>query len=80
MVDRKVKRTDIQVIEVDANAQAEKLGDQRMANMVLLGAMLSKLPVLPVSAIERRSKPICLNGIRSCSRRTSRLYVKAQPH
>jgi len=56
MVDRKVKRTDVQVIEVDANAQAEKLGDQRMANMVLLGAMLSKLPVLPVEAIERALK------------------------
>jgi len=56
MVDRKVERTDVQVVEVDANAQAEKLGDQRMANMILLGAMLSKLPVLPVEAIEHALK------------------------
>ncbi len=56
MVDRKATRSDIQVIEVDANAQAEKLGDQRMANMVLLGALLSRLPVLPVEAIEKALK------------------------
>lgn len=56
MVDRKVERTDVQVVEVDANAQAEKLGDQRMANMILLGAMLSKLPVLPLEAIEHALK------------------------
>ena len=56
MVDRPVERTDIQVVEVDANGQAEKLGDQRMANMILLGALLSKLPVLPVEAVEKALK------------------------
>jgi 2-oxoglutarate ferredoxin oxidoreductase subunit gamma len=40
MVDRKTTRKDIQVIEVDANTIAEKLGDKRMTNMVLLGALL----------------------------------------
>jgi len=56
MVDRKATRTDIKVIEVAANAEAEKLGDQRMANMVLLGALLGSLPVLPVEAIEKALK------------------------
>lgn len=56
MVDRKATRTDIKVIEVAANEDAEKLGDQRMANMVLLGALLAALPVLPVEAIERALK------------------------
>ena len=53
MVDRKATRKDIRVVEVDANMVAEKLGDKKMSNMVLLGAMLGQLEVLPVSAIEK---------------------------
>lgn len=56
MTDRKPVRTDVKVIEVDANAEAEKLGDQRMANMVLLGALLANLPVLPVESIQKSLK------------------------
>jgi 2-oxoglutarate ferredoxin oxidoreductase subunit gamma len=52
MLDRPVKRTDIRVVEVAAAEVAEKLGDKRMTNMVLLGALLANLPVLPLSAIE----------------------------
>lgn len=52
MLDRKVKRTDIRVVEVNAGEVAEKLGDKRMTNMVLLGALLANLPMLPLSAIE----------------------------
>ena len=51
MVDRKTTRTDIKVIEVDANTIAENLGDKRMTNMVLLGALLGSLPVLPLASI-----------------------------
>ena len=40
MTDRKANRKDITVIEIAANEKAEELGDQRMANMVLLGALL----------------------------------------
>ncbi|HPS42812.1 MAG TPA: 2-oxoacid:acceptor oxidoreductase family protein [Anaerolineaceae bacterium] len=53
MVDRKTTRTDIKVISVKANEIAESLGNQRMANMVLLGAMLAALPVLPLDAIDK---------------------------
>lgn len=56
MVDRKATRKDIRVVEVDANDVAEKLGDKRMSNMVLLGALLDKLPVLPGEAIEKALK------------------------
>jgi 2-oxoglutarate ferredoxin oxidoreductase subunit gamma len=56
MVDRKATRKDIKVIEVNANAEAEKLGDQKMANMVMLGALLAALPFLPVEAIEKALK------------------------
>lgn len=56
MVDRAATRKDIKIIEVDANAIAEKLGDKRMTNMVLLGALLATLPVLPVAAVEKALK------------------------
>jgi len=53
MVDRTVDRKDIRVVVVKGNEIAEKLGDKRMSNMVLLGALLANLPVLPVEAIEK---------------------------
>ncbi len=53
MVDRKATRTDIKVVEVDANVVAEKLGDKRLSNMVLLGALLHQLGVMPAEAIEK---------------------------
>ena len=56
MVDRKTTRTDIKVVEVDANVEAEKLGDQKMANMVLVGALLANLPFLPIESVEKALK------------------------
>ncbi len=53
MVDREVKRTDIQVIVVPANKIAEDLGEKRMTNMVLLGALLANMDILPISSIEK---------------------------
>jgi 2-oxoglutarate ferredoxin oxidoreductase subunit gamma len=56
MTDRKAVRKDIKVIEIAANEEAEKLGDQRMANMILLGALLANLPVLPQESIKKALK------------------------
>lgn len=56
MTDRKAVRKDIKVIEIAANSEAENLGDQRMANMILLGALLANLPVLPQESIKRALK------------------------
>ncbi|MCX6053802.1 MAG: 2-oxoacid:acceptor oxidoreductase family protein [Chloroflexi bacterium] len=56
IVDRPVRRKDIKVVEVNANAIAEKLGDKKMSNMVMLGALLSNLPVISLEAIERALK------------------------
>jgi 2-oxoglutarate ferredoxin oxidoreductase subunit gamma len=56
IVDRPARRTDIMVVEVDANIIAERLGDKRMANMVLLGALLANLPVMPQAAVEKALK------------------------
>ncbi len=53
MVDRDVQRTDIKVAMVPANTIAEELGDKRMTNMVLLGALLANLDILPVSSVEK---------------------------
>jgi 2-oxoglutarate ferredoxin oxidoreductase subunit gamma len=53
MVDKKVTRKDLKVIYIDANAIAEKIGDKRMTNMVLLGGLLANLPVIPIKAIEK---------------------------
>jgi 2-oxoglutarate ferredoxin oxidoreductase subunit gamma len=53
MVDKKVTRKDLKVIYIDANVIAEKIGDKRMTNMVLLGGLLANLPVLPIKAIEK---------------------------
>lgn len=53
IINRNVTRTDIRAALVPGNEIAESLGDQRMTNMVLLGALLANLPVLPLVAIER---------------------------
>jgi 2-oxoglutarate ferredoxin oxidoreductase subunit gamma len=56
MVDREVKRGDIQVVMVPANSIAEELGDKRMTNMVLLGALLANLDILPIASVEKALK------------------------
>jgi 2-oxoglutarate ferredoxin oxidoreductase subunit gamma len=53
IIDRSPIRKGIQVIEVPGNDIAEQLGDKRMTNMVLLGALIANLPVLPLEAIEK---------------------------
>lgn len=46
MVDREPTRTDIQCVQLPAVEIAEELGDRRLANIVLVGALLERLPVL----------------------------------
>ncbi len=53
MVNRPAQRADIRVVEVPANAIAERIGDRRMTNMVLAGALLACLPVFPLEAAEQ---------------------------
>jgi len=38
---------------VPANSIAQELGSERVSNMVMLGALLKALPLLPEGAIER---------------------------
>ncbi|MGD0706999.1 MAG: 2-oxoacid:acceptor oxidoreductase family protein [Anaerolineaceae bacterium] len=56
MVDRDVAREDIKVVTIAGNEIAEKIGDKRMTNMVLLGGLLVNQPVLPLEAIEKALK------------------------
>lgn len=51
LVDRSPVRDDVTIVEVPANEIAEEIGSQRLANLVLLGALLNKLPVLEMSSI-----------------------------
>ncbi len=51
MIDQKATRDDIHVYYVPANDIAMKLGNARTANTVMLGALVSVAPVVPVEMI-----------------------------
>jgi 2-oxoglutarate ferredoxin oxidoreductase subunit gamma len=53
LVDRSVERGDIHNVFIPANEIAESIGDKRMTTIVMVGALLSHLPVLPLEAIEK---------------------------
>ncbi|NPV86731.1 MAG: 2-oxoacid:acceptor oxidoreductase family protein [Anaerolineae bacterium] len=53
MVNREVGRDDITCVRVPANEIAEKVGDKRMVNMVMLGALIANLPIVPLSSLEK---------------------------
>ncbi len=56
LVDRDFRRTDITTIMVPANQIAEELGNRRLTNMVMLGALISEVQILSVNAIEKALK------------------------
>jgi 2-oxoglutarate ferredoxin oxidoreductase subunit gamma len=51
LVDRNPEREDIEVILVPANDIAEELGDKRLANLVLLGALMERMGPLTIKQI-----------------------------
>jgi 2-oxoglutarate ferredoxin oxidoreductase subunit gamma len=53
MVDRGSKREDINTILVPANEIAEEIGDRRLTNMVVVGALLAALPDLSLKQVEK---------------------------
>jgi 2-oxoglutarate ferredoxin oxidoreductase subunit gamma len=53
MVNRKAARTDIKVIEIPGTELAEKLGDKRLINSVMLGALAAKADFLTLKSIEK---------------------------
>jgi 2-oxoglutarate ferredoxin oxidoreductase subunit gamma len=53
LVNRSIERDDVQLVLIPANEIAETLGDKRMTNIVMVGALLAKIPVLSIEAIEK---------------------------
>ena len=53
MVNREPTRTDIHCLMIPANTIAQEIGNERAANMVLLGALESNMKALPEGALER---------------------------
>jgi 2-oxoglutarate ferredoxin oxidoreductase subunit gamma len=52
LMTRKATRTDIRIIEIPANAIAEEFGNNKMANIVLLGALIAATGAMPLKDIE----------------------------
>ncbi|MGB9641209.1 MAG: 2-oxoacid:acceptor oxidoreductase family protein [Anaerolineales bacterium] len=53
LVNRPPLRTDIESVFIPVNEIAEEIGNRRLLNMVALGALLAKLPVLSLEEIEK---------------------------
>ncbi|MCY6371499.1 2-oxoacid:acceptor oxidoreductase family protein [Clostridium ganghwense] len=51
IVDRPPEREDIYVISIAAQREAEKIGDKKIANMVLLGALIKKTGIISMEGI-----------------------------
>ena len=51
-------RTDIEVIGIPANEEAQKLGKKQVANMILVGAFLEKRPVVKIENIIKALKKV----------------------
>jgi 2-oxoglutarate ferredoxin oxidoreductase subunit gamma len=56
LVDRESERSDIDVIRIPAQADAIEVGDKRIANMVLLGALIEKTKIIPMAAVLKSLK------------------------
>jgi 2-oxoglutarate ferredoxin oxidoreductase subunit gamma len=53
MVSRNAQRTDIMVIDIPGTELAEGLGDKRLANIVMLGALAAKADFVKIKSIEK---------------------------
>ncbi len=47
------ERTDIETYEVDATDEATRMGNQKVFNMLILGALLAARPILKLESIEK---------------------------
>ena len=53
LINRDIERVDLRGVMIPANEIAEELGNKRMTNMVMLGALLDQLPVLTIAMLEQ---------------------------
>ena len=56
IIDKEIDRNDIDIIKVPANETAQKLGNSKIMNMVMLGAYLENLKEIKLSDIEKGLK------------------------
>lgn len=61
MINREVKRTDIDVILVPATDIASELGNAMAANMVALGTYLEKIPVISIDGVKKTLAKVFAN-------------------
>jgi len=52
LINRTIQRADLDSVLIPANELAEELGNRRLINVIMLGALLARLPVLPLKALE----------------------------
>ena len=45
------KRTDLEILSIPANEEAQKLGKKQIANMILVGAFLARRPIVKIENI-----------------------------
>jgi 2-oxoglutarate ferredoxin oxidoreductase subunit gamma len=53
LVERPIERDDLQCVRIPANEIAESIGDTRMTNIVMVGALLAQVPILSIEAVEK---------------------------
>lgn len=56
LVNKEVERKDVTVLTIPATEAADEIGDKRIANMVLLGAMVKKTGIIPMEALLKALK------------------------
>lgn len=56
IVNREPVRTDIDIIKIPAQTAAEEVGSKKIANMILLGALVEKTKVIPMEALLKALK------------------------
>ncbi|MDH3943332.1 MAG: 2-oxoacid:acceptor oxidoreductase family protein [Anaerolineae bacterium] len=56
LIDRGFQRDDLEALMLPGNEIAEEIGDKRLVNMVMLGALIEAQPVLPMQAVEQALK------------------------
>ncbi|AEG61256.1 2-oxoacid:acceptor oxidoreductase family protein [Desulforamulus ruminis] len=58
LVEQKVKRTDVKVMEIPANRIAEELGNGKVANNVILGVLIELTKIVSIEAVVESLKKV----------------------
>jgi 2-oxoglutarate ferredoxin oxidoreductase subunit gamma len=53
MIDREPQRNDVEEVFIPANDIAESIGNIRLANMIMIGSLIKKLPVLTIEQLDQ---------------------------